>query len=202
MNEKHSYDECPANNVEYSIETMVPPRFQRSKELLKIFYSYSECRYGNVLIANTEKGICFVAFSEREKRLFDELKKLFPHAECINRKNDLHEHTINLINGKKFQTERLTFHIQGSNFQIEVWKSLLEIPRGTLATYSEIAHRIGKPNSTRAVGRAIGKNPIAYFMPCHRVVQSSGSLGGYRWGTSLKEAFIEDERHSLACPKK
>lgn len=92
------------------------------------------------------------------------------------------------------QCDALPLHLRGTAFQIAVWRKLLTIPSGRLATYGELAASIGAPKASRAVGSAVGANPIAIFVPCHRVVAASGALGGYRWGAKLKDALINRER--------
>ncbi|HLW10458.1 MAG TPA: methylated-DNA--[protein]-cysteine S-methyltransferase, partial [Fermentimonas sp.] len=89
--------------------------------------------------------------------------------------------------------KKIKLHIKGTDFQLKVWKTLLEIPLGKLSTYEEIAQHIQKPKAARAVGTAIGSNPIAFLIPCHRVIQASGGLGGYMWGEKRKTAIIERE---------
>jgi AraC family transcriptional regulator of adaptative response/methylated-DNA-[protein]-cysteine methyltransferase len=93
--------------------------------------------------------------------------------------------------------ERVNCHLYGTEFQIKTWKSLLKIPYGQKVTYSQIAQDIGLPRSVRAVGNAISANPIAYLIPCHRVIRSSGELSGYAWGNSLKEQILDFESKNL-----
>ena len=96
--------------------------------------------------------------------------------------------------GQQVNTERLSLHVTGSEFQIKVWQALLDIPLGHTATYTDIANTVGHSEAVRAVGTAIGSNPVAFLVPCHRVIRKSGELGGYRWGVSRKQAIIDWEK--------
>ena len=138
-----------------------------------------------------------MAFIDNEKRALNDLINIFPNAK-IYQKSDLNQQNALLI----FQTDwgqlpRIKLHLKGSQFQLKVWEALLKIPMGQLVTYGAIAGKTGNPNAARAVGTAIGNNPVAFLIPCHRVIQSSGIFGGYMWGNTRKTAIIGWERGKL-----
>lgn len=131
-----------------------------------------------------------MAFEDHEEKALNDLKNKFPNA-AFQRKLDLIQQNALFI----FQTDwsrlpEIKLHLKGTDFQLKVWESLLRIPMGKLSTYRTIARQIGQPNASRAVGTAIGSNPVAFLIPCHRVIQSSGAFGGYMWGNTRKTAII------------
>ncbi|PKP44482.1 MAG: cysteine methyltransferase [Bacteroidetes bacterium HGW-Bacteroidetes-13] len=173
-----------------NIEGMTPGEYKNGGENLEIEYSFSDSPFGRLLIASTQKGICHVAF---EKADFDGvliLKNQFPKAIFRTVQNPLHLQVSTVFNSECDDMHPLKLHLKGTNFQLKVWEALLKIPMGQLKSYGQVAKEIAKPNASRAVGTAIGSNPVAYLIPCHRVIQSSGLLGGYMWGTTRKTAII------------
>ncbi len=162
-----------------------------AKETLS--YSFHNSRWGQVLIASSPKGICFVSFAEDTESAREKLQSHFPKA-FLNEKNDpAHQNALDIIDGKLSDASKIKLDIVGSEFQKTVWDALLQIPYGNTSTYSEIANRIGRPKAVRAVGNAIGRNNIAVLIPCHRIVRSTGKLSGYRWGVDLKKKILEQE---------
>lgn len=155
---------------------------------IEIFYAYYQTKIGPFLIASTEKGICYVAFEFPEKPALPYLKEIFPNARFINNSKKNHQLIIDFVEGNLKQ--EIIFHIKGTPFQFDVWKALLEIPKGSLTSYAEISKKINKPKAFRAVGTAIGNNPISLLIPCHRVIQSNGNFGGYMWGLPIKFLLI------------
>jgi AraC family transcriptional regulator of adaptative response/methylated-DNA-[protein]-cysteine methyltransferase len=171
------------------IEGMTPGEYQQGGKNLHIYYSHAETRFGNILIASTEKGICHISFIQKESGLSD-LKNRFPAAR-LEQKTDLHQQEgLKMFRDDWSDLDKIKLHLKGTPFQIKVWNALLQIPTGSLKSYLEIANEIGDPKASRAVGTAIGNNPIAYIIPCHRVITSSGNLGGYHWGLDRKTAMI------------
>jgi AraC family transcriptional regulator of adaptative response/methylated-DNA-[protein]-cysteine methyltransferase len=156
-------------------------------------YSFHNSRWGQVLIASSSSGICFVSFPKDMSHGVDELQSNFPNAVLIDKDEPAHDRALEVIDGKVDQAAKIKLDISGSSFQKKVWDALFQIPYGNTSTYSAIAHQIGMPKATRAVGNAIGKNKIAVLIPCHRVVRSNGKLSGYRWGTNLKEQILREE---------
>jgi AraC family transcriptional regulator of adaptative response/methylated-DNA-[protein]-cysteine methyltransferase len=172
------------------IEGMTPGEYKNGGESLSINYSYVESNFGNLIIASTPKGICYMAFADDEKRAFDDMVAHFPNAK-FNRFMDLIQQNALFIFTQDWKKlEQIKLHIKGTDFQLKVWETLLKIPMGGLSTYGSIAKQIHNPTAARAVGSAIGSNPVAYLIPCHRVIQSTGLFGGYMWGEDRKTALI------------
>lgn len=173
-----------------SIEGMTPGEYKNGGENLTINYSYAISPFGLVIIASTAKGLCHVAFVEDEEKGLYQLMQEFPKANYSQRVDQIQVNALMIFANDWSQIPKIKLHLKGTEFQLKVWESLLKIPKGALATYGTIAKDIGKPNASRAVGTAIGSNPIAYLIPCHRVIQSSGNLGGYRWDPLRKTSII------------
>ncbi len=173
-----------------NIEGMTPAEYRDGGKNLVINYSFAESLFGNIIVASTSKGICYMAFYEEEAAALSQLQEQFPNATC-NRKLDLlQQSALFIFQNDWSKLKQIQLHVRGSDFQLKVWETLLKIPMGQLATYGALAQSIGKPNAARAVGTAIGSNPVAYLIPCHRVIQASGNIGGYMWGTTRKTALI------------
>ncbi|MEM9647011.1 MAG: methylated-DNA--[protein]-cysteine S-methyltransferase [Bacteroidota bacterium] len=173
-----------------SIEGMTPGEYKNDGENLTINYSYAQSPFGLVTIASTPKGLCHVAFIEDEEKGLYELKQQFPRATYHQRVDQTQVNALMIFANDWSQIPEIKLHLKGSDFQIKIWESLLKIPKGKLSTYGAIAKEIEQPKASRAVGTAIGNNPIAYLIPCHRVIQSSGQMGGYRWHPTRKTAII------------
>tara|TARA_B100000749_G_scaffold122825_1_gene93967 strand:+ start:223123 stop:223974 length:852 start_codon:yes stop_codon:yes gene_type:complete len=173
-----------------TIEGMTPGEYKSGGESLKINYEYSGSPFGKIIVASTGKGICHIAFNEDEKAALAELTAMFPKAKFSQQRDHLQDSAMAIFKKDWNQLDQIKLHLYGTPFQIKIWESLLKIPESALVTYKDVATVIGSSSSSRAVGTAIGKNPIAYLIPCHRVIQTSGQLGGYRWGLSRKSAII------------
>ena len=131
-----------------------------------------------------------MAFAEEEATGFENLKNKFPNA-VFSRKIDLlQQNALFIFQNDWRKLSEIKLHLKGTDFQLKVWETLLKIPMGQLSTYGSISKQIEKPNASRAVGTAIGSNPVAFLIPCHRVIQSSGTFGGYMWGNTRKTAII------------
>lgn len=172
------------------IEGMTPGEYKNKGENLSINYSYQESLFGKILVASTNKGICYMGFSDEKNIAFSELEKRFPKANFIQQTDEIQQNALLIYTQDWSKINQIKLHLKGTDFQLKVWEALLKIPMGNLATYGNIAKEIQKPNASRAVGTAIGSNPIAYLIPCHRVIQSTGIFGGYMWGTIRKTAII------------
>ncbi len=159
---------------------------------IEIEWGISRSPFGNAFIASSPKGIVQLSFFEtNETESYQQLMHAWPKAK-LNRNDRL----VGELSRQIFQSgtsEKPKIAPQGTEFQLQVWKALLNIPRGKTATYSQIAKLIGKPKASRAVGNATGKNPIAFLIPCHRVIRTDGSLGGFRWGTNCKAKILGSE---------
>jgi AraC family transcriptional regulator, regulatory protein of adaptative response / methylated-DNA-[protein]-cysteine methyltransferase len=173
-----------------SIEGMTPGEFKNEGENLVIHYSFAETSFGDILIASTEKGICHISFANDEKEALVSLKQEFTKAKFIQ-KTDLQQQNALLIFKEDWKNiEQVKLHLKGTAFQVKVWEALLKIPFGTVSTYHSIAETIEQPNASRAVGTAIGNNPVAFLIPCHRVIRSTGVFGQYHWGATRKTAML------------
>ena len=173
-----------------NIEGMTPAEYRDGGRNLSINYSFAESPFGNIVVASTSKGICHMAFCENEADGLTDLKMKFPAA-VLHRKLDmLQQHALFIFQHDWSKLPQIKLHLRGTDFQLKVWETLLKIPMGRLSTYSGIATQIGNPRASRAVGTAIGSNPVAFLIPCHRVIQSSGQFGDYMWGSTRKAAII------------
>lgn len=172
------------------IEGMTPGEYKNGGEKLVINYSYAHSPFGPVLAASTTKGVCYMGFSDDETTSFQELKTRFPKALFRETTDAFQQNALQLYAHGKAEISNIKLHLKGTDFQLKVWEALLKIPMGKLSTYGEIAKNIEKPKASRAVGTAIGSNPVAFLIPCHRVIQSSGIIGGYIWGPERKTAMI------------
>lgn len=175
------------------IEAMSPAEYRDGGRNLHINYSFGHSPFGTVLIASTDKGICRLSFTKSLQEGLIELNKEFPEAGLSEQETDLHREALQIFSFEIKPTQMLKLHLKGSSFRMKVWEALLKIPPGELSTYGELANAIGMRGSARAVGNAIGSNPVAFLIPCHRVIQSSGHFGGYMWGSERKAAIIYRE---------
>jgi AraC family transcriptional regulator of adaptative response/methylated-DNA-[protein]-cysteine methyltransferase len=173
-----------------NIEGMTPAEYKNGGKNLTINYSFAQSPFGNIIVASTEKGICFMAFSDNEAVAFSTLQSHFPNANFNQRIDVIQQNALYIFTHDWTKLHHIKLHLKGTDFQLKVWETLLKIPSGQLTTYGTIAHKIEKPNASRAVGTAIGSNPVAFLIPCHRVIQSTGTLGGYMWGNTRKTAII------------
>ncbi|RQO38134.1 cysteine methyltransferase [Chryseobacterium sp. KBW03] len=172
------------------IEGMSPAEYKNGGKSLSIYYSFSESPFGNILVASTEKGICYMAFEDDKETALGELEKKFPNASFIEKQDALQKNALSIFDKDWTKLNTIKLHLKGTDFQLKVWESLLTIPMGKLSTYGSLAEKIGNPKASRAVGTAIGSNPVAFLIPCHRVIQSTGHLGGYRWGIERKQLMM------------
>jgi len=172
------------------IEGMSPAEYKNGGKSLNINYSFSESPFGYVMAASTEKGICYMAFEDDKETALGNLQQTFPNASFFERQDDLQKNALSIFNKDWTKLNTIKLHLKGTDFQLKVWESLLSIPMGKLSTYGNLAGKIGNPNASRAVGTAIGSNPVAFLIPCHRVIQSTGNMGGYRWGSGRKQLIV------------
>ena len=173
----------------FKIEGMTPGEYKNGGADLIINYSFVETPFGLVTIASTSKGICHLSFSADEENGFQKLVSIFPAA-LFQMKSDPFQKEALKAFSADLNFSQVKLHLKASPFQLKVWEALLLIPSGCLNTYANIARIIDQPAAVRAVGTAIGQNPVAFIIPCHRVIQSSGGLGGYHWGLTRKQAMI------------
>lgn len=171
-----------------NIESMSPGEYKNRGENLMIDYSFAQTQWGNIVIASTNKGICYLSFYENRNIALEDLKQEYPKAEFQAKCVDMHREAATVFSGNI--SSKLSLHLKGTDFQLKVWEALLRIPYGKLVSYGDLATTLGKPLASRAVGTAIGNNPVAYLIPCHRVIQATGSFGGYKWDMLRKKAMI------------
>lgn len=173
-----------------NVEGMTPAEYKNGGNNLSVNYSFAESPFGNLIVASTQKGVCYMAFNDDEVNALNDLKLKFPNA-TFQRKLDLiQQNALFIFQNDWSKLPEIKLHLKGTDFQLKVWETLLKIPMGQLSTYGSIAEQIGNANASRAVGTAIGSNPVAFLIPCHRVIQSSGNIGGYMWGETRKTAII------------
>lgn len=177
-------------NSRVIIEKMTPEEAAHGGQRLAVHYSFAASPYGKVILASTTKGLCFLAFVEDEAAALSNLKKEFPKAQFTEKESDTHQDALRFFRNDPTHSGRIVLHLKGTEFQIEVWEILLQIPVGWLTTYGAIAKAIEKPKASRAVGAAVGSNVIAFLLPCHRVIPSTGIIGNYKWNSPRKTAII------------
>ncbi|HEX9601311.1 MAG TPA: methylated-DNA--[protein]-cysteine S-methyltransferase [Mariniflexile sp.] len=173
-----------------NIEGMTPGEFKNGGESLSIRYSFAESPFGNIIVASTQKGICHMAFFDNKDDAYAKLKRRFPNANYNQMVDNAQQNALFIFQYDWSKINQIKLHLNGTPFQLKVWETLLKIPIGNLSTYGTIAKEIEKPKASRAIGTAIGSNPVAFLIPCHRVIQSSGNIGGYLWGNTRKSAII------------
>ncbi|WP_029277441.1 methylated-DNA--[protein]-cysteine S-methyltransferase [Pedobacter borealis] len=173
-----------------NIEGMTPGEYKNGGENLHINYSFAESPFGNIIVASTSKGICHIAFYDDENIALANLQRQFPAAQYQQILDKEQQNALFIFSHDWSKLHQIKLHLKGTDFQLKVWEALLKIPMGKLATYGNIAKQLQNPSASRAVGTAIGDNPVAFLIPCHRVIQSSGALGGYHWGVNRKTAMI------------
>jgi AraC family transcriptional regulator, regulatory protein of adaptative response / methylated-DNA-[protein]-cysteine methyltransferase len=173
-----------------NIEGMTPAEYKNGGRNLTINYSFAESPFGNLVVASTHKGICHMAFNNNDEQAFEDLINTFPNASFSRKLDIVQQNALFIFQNDWSKLPEIKLHLKGTEFQLKVWETLLKIPMGQLSTYGTIAQQIDKPNASRAVGTAIGSNPVAFLIPCHRVIQSTGTFEGYRWGNTRKIAMI------------
>ncbi len=172
------------------IEGMTPGEFKNGGEALQLYYSFAETPFGDIIIASTGKGICYLAFVKEQEEGIAGLTSAFPKAAIAQKTDILQQDALRFFTGDWNDLRKVKLHLKGTTFQVKVWQTLLHIPFGNISTYSGIAKHIEHPGASRAVGTAIGSNPVAFLIPCHRVIKSTGIIGDYHWGTARKTAIL------------
>lgn len=173
-----------------NIEGMTPAEYKNGGKALSINFSYAETPFGHIIVASTGKGICYMAFADDKDTAFNELYAQFPNASYYQVVDMAQQNALNIFKSDWSQLSQIKLHLKGTDFQLKVWEALLKIPAGGLNTYSNVANTVKLPNASRAVGSAIGANPVAFLIPCHRVIKSTGEFGQYHWGANRKTAMI------------
>jgi AraC family transcriptional regulator of adaptative response/methylated-DNA-[protein]-cysteine methyltransferase len=184
-----------------NFEAVTPGEYKQRGAGLEISYGFQPTPFGTCLLAMTSRGICALRFVEpgREtaastssaQSVLAELKEEWPQAVWVENNAEIAP-IVERIFSRGLGDEKRPFHLylKGTNFQVQVWQALLAIPAGVLVSYGDVAQYLGKPTATRAVASAIARNPVGYFIPCHRVISQSGKLHNYRWGSTRKKAMV------------
>lgn len=170
------------------LEAATPGAYKTGGAGLSIDYWVHNSPFGDIFVAATARGICKLSFLDQADLTADitDLQRRWPNALLRHNAPASLKIIDRIFSGTGPVDRPLSLHVCGTNFQVNVWRALMQIPAGTLRSYSHIAKAVGKPMAARAVGSAIGSNPIAFFIPCHRVLQQSGNIGGYHWGLTRK----------------
>jgi AraC family transcriptional regulator, regulatory protein of adaptative response / methylated-DNA-[protein]-cysteine methyltransferase len=178
------------------IEAVTPAQFRDFGQGVEIRYGEGESPFGRVFMASTARGICMLEFVKDGvggEPPLERLRKQWPEAELVRDEQKVSAMIARVFAPMCEGAKPVRLLVRGTNFQVQVWRALLAIPPGTLTSYSAIAEAIGKPRAVRAVGTAVGANPVAFLIPCHRVIRQSGELGGYRGGLVRKQAMYSWE---------
>jgi len=174
-----------------SLEAMTPGSYRLGGRGLQVRYSTGDSVFGSYLVASTDEGIYALRFFDDDgATVRAELQAELPEAQFIQETVALHTAVASQLTDLPGRGEKLRLHLRGTPFQLKVWEALLQIPEGAVATYSDIANAVGMPTAQRAVGSAIGANPVGYLIPCHRVIRNTGIFGEYRWGSERKAAML------------
>jgi AraC family transcriptional regulator of adaptative response/methylated-DNA-[protein]-cysteine methyltransferase len=177
------------------IEAMTPGDYARGGEGLTIDYGFEPCPFGIVLAMATDKGICGLAFGDEgaEKAMLTDMTSRWPRATFREAPARIAQLVRKIFSPDGKEVREIDLHLLGTPWQIKVWQALLAIPSGRVTTYRTIAEQVGSAKASRAVGTAVGRNPISYLIPCHRVLGSDGALHGYHWGLPRKRAMLAFE---------
>lgn len=175
-----------------NFEAVTPGEYKNKGAGLQIKYSFNPSPFGECIIATTERGICYLAFVTGQDRTapLEALSRIWSGAILDQACGSHYKLVQSIFTPDAGHTGPFNLHLRGTNFQINVWKALQQIPEGHLVSYQDIAAHIGNPKAFRAAASAIAKNPVAYLIPCHRVISKAGAIHQYRWGTTRKKAII------------
>lgn len=173
-----------------NIEAVKPSDYKRRGRGLTISHGIGATPFGPAFLALTRYGICRLAFTDgRDAAALRSLREEWPEAVFEEDRDKITDFIANIFETKGPRRRPLSLWVRGTNFQISVWRALLGIQPGRVVSYGDVARVVGRPQAVRAVGTAVGANPVALLIPCHRVIRQSGELGGYRWGTTRKHAM-------------
>lgn len=176
-----------------TLDAMTPGEFKRGGEGLAVRFGYAPTPFGEAIVCWTERGICGMGFTlemGREGARAD-MAARWPHARMTRDDEGAAARVAEIFGNRSGAPLRL--HVMGTNFQVRVWEALLRIPPGAVTTYARIAQHLGDAKAVRAVGTAVGRNPVSYLIPCHRVLRGTGALAGYHWGLKTKRALLAME---------
>ncbi|MEZ5857155.1 MAG: bifunctional helix-turn-helix domain-containing protein/methylated-DNA--[protein]-cysteine S-methyltransferase [Hyphomicrobiaceae bacterium] len=177
-------------------EAMTPGDFKRRGEGLEVAYGFHSSPFGEALLLATDRGIAGLAFVDEDKgqtraEALADMTSRWPKARFVEAPARTASHADRVFNTERWSPEQpVRLVLIGTDFEVRVWEALLRIPMGRAVTYADIARHLGQPTAARAVGSAVGRNPISFVVPCHRVLRGDGNLGGYHWGLTRKRALI------------
>jgi len=183
-------------------EAMSPGEWKSGAEGVTVSYGFHPSPFGSALVMATERGLCGLAFADygEERAALDDMRSRWPRAKHAEDSARTAPIAARIFDKKLWQPEQpLRVVLIGTDFEVRVWETLMRIPMGRATTYSDIAGSIGNPKASRAVGAAVGKNPISFVVPCHRVLGKSGELTGYHWGITRKRAMLGWEAGTVAA---
>jgi AraC family transcriptional regulator of adaptative response/methylated-DNA-[protein]-cysteine methyltransferase len=186
-------------------EAMTPGDYKRRGEGLEIAYGFHETPFGEALLLATERGVAGLAFINEDKgqsraEALADMTSRWPKARFAESPKRTESHARNIFGAGHSRSEQpVRLVLIGTDFEVRVWEALLKIPMGRAVSYNDIARHLGQPTASRAVGSAVGRNPISFVVPCHRVLRGDGNLGGYHWGLTRKRALIGWEAGRLGA---
>jgi AraC family transcriptional regulator of adaptative response/methylated-DNA-[protein]-cysteine methyltransferase len=183
-------------------EAMSPGEWKSGGEGLTVHYGFHPSAFGTALVMATDRGLCGLAFADpgEERAALEDMRRRWPKAGLVEDSAQTAPLCTRIFDPKLWRSDRpLRVVLIGTDFEVRVWETLLRIPMGRATTYSDIAGNIGRPKASRAVGAAVGKNPISFVVPCHRVLGKSGELTGYHWGITRKHAMLGWEAGAVAA---
>lgn len=188
-----------------NIEGMTPGDFKNGGAALAINYDYRATPFGEVLVGTTSRGVCHLSFADDERNRGGAIRAAFPNADLRRRRDSLQDAAVRIFTEDWSNVAEIRLHLRGTPFQIKVWDALLRIPSGQVVTYGAVAEAMGRAGAHRSVAHAVAANPVAYLIPCHRVIRASGDAGEYHWGSERKLAMIgwesaHREREAGAAP--
>ena len=173
-----------------TMEGMTPGEYKNGGENLRINYSFATTPFGDMLIASTPKGICSMELADDHMVAFDSLQRKFPQAHFCQTSDGIQQNALFIFTQDWSKLGEIKLHLKGTEFQMKVWETLLKVPSGGMTSYGDIAASIDNPHACRAVGTAVGSNPVAFLIPCHRVIRATGEIGNYHWGDVRKAAIL------------
>ena len=173
------------HDLTVTLDAVTPGEIRARGADVKVRYGLTDTPFGSAFIARTARGICRLAFIDRGSNAeLAALRDLYPKATFVRDDAEAKSIAVTIWGGN---SATVPLAVCGTNFQVQVWRALLELDATESATYGSLARKLGKPDSARAIGNAVGANPVAWLIPCHRVLRSGGALGGYRWGAARKQ---------------
>jgi AraC family transcriptional regulator of adaptative response/methylated-DNA-[protein]-cysteine methyltransferase len=183
-----------------NLEAVTPQEYKEKGSGIQIEYGFHATPFGECIIGVTGRGICHLSFLQEDNRstAIEELEKAWGNASVRENSRNTELMANAIFHRKPGTQEKLSVLVKGTNFQVKVWNALLEVPYGTVSTYQSIARHIEVPNALQAVGSAVGANPIAYLIPCHRIIKKNLIIGEYHWGTERKKAMLGWEMSKTA----